>query len=74
MDIHTLMHAKTINKKRGHDFVREWGEVWVGLDRGKEKEKCNYTIITKVQNFKKSKSGPIFNSFIFKPKQLTFAI
>lgn len=36
MEIHTLMHAKTISKKRGHDFVREWGEVWESLDgRGK---------------------------------------
>lgn len=74
MDIHTLMRAKKFSKKRGHDCVKEWGEVWEGLDRGKEKERCNYTIISKVQNFKKSKSGSIFSSCICKLEQLPFAI
>lgn len=34
MLIHTLVHAKTISKNRGHDFVSEWGEVWETLDGG----------------------------------------
>lgn len=38
MVIHILMHAKTISKKRGHDFVREWGEVWESLDGGGKRD------------------------------------
>lgn len=38
MVIHILMHAKTISKKRGHDFVREWEKFWESLDGGGKRD------------------------------------
>lgn len=47
--------------KRGHEFVREQGGVYLagageGLKGGKRKEKCNYIITSKVRKERSKES------------------